>query len=188
MAQETILLTRSLEQTALIGAATREYNAVPLPTAEFLEHNLRSVRASIQGKSSTVNIIDDKNAETTARAKDVFKSFQTSKPIQRTQLNKAARIPRNELIDMLHAAFDEWKYWPLKTLKARVQQPEAYLKEVLSDMAVLIKSGPRAGTWMRKSSFEDVGRDLSGQIEDAAPPAPDEDGDDDVEEEMEDVF
>lgn len=175
------------KQTALIGAVTREYNAVPLPTAEFLEYNRQSVRQSIQGKQSTVNIIDDKNAETAARAKDVFKGFNTSKPLQRTQLNKAARIPRNELIDMLHTCFDQYTYWPMKALKKTTKQPEAYLKEVLADMAVLIKGGSFAGNWKRSANFEAMGRDLSGRIEDAAPPG-DDDGDDDLEEEMEDVI
>lgn len=175
------------EQTALIGAATREYNAVPLPTAEFLEFNRQSVRKSIQGKQSSVNIIDDKNAETSARAKDVFKGFYTNKPQQRTQLNKAARIPRNELIDMLHECFDQYAYWPMKALKRHTKQPEAYLKEVLQDMAVLIKGGSFAGNWKRNSNFDTVGRDLSGQIDDAAPPG-DDDGDDDGDEDMEDVI
>ena len=42
---------------------------------------------------------------------------------------------------MLHKCFQEYKYWSLKALKARVRQPEAYLKETLLKIATLVKTG-----------------------------------------------
>ena len=59
----------------------------------------------------------------------------------RNQDNKTARIPQNELLDLLYECFQEYKYWSLKALKARVRQPEAYLKDTLLKIATLVKSG-----------------------------------------------
>jgi transcription initiation factor TFIIF subunit beta len=64
-----------------------------------------------------------------------------------TQDNKAARIPERDLIDILYGLFKQWKYWKLKDLRAATKQPEAYLKQVLSTIAVLITSGSFSGTW-----------------------------------------
>lgn len=69
---------------------------------------------------------------------------QEAKP---KNLDKAHRLPRNELLDLLFAAFQEAVYWRLKSLKQRTQQPEAYLKEILGEIGVLVKRGPYVGCW-----------------------------------------
>ena len=69
---------------------------------------------------------------------------QEAKP---KNLDKAHRLPRNELLDLLFPLFAEHTYWRLKTLKQRTQQPEAYLKEVLGEIGVLVKRGPYVGCW-----------------------------------------
>jgi transcription initiation factor TFIIF subunit beta len=114
----------------------------------------------------------------------MFKSFIRPATATRTQTNKAARIPKNELIDALHACFDEYSYWSMKALKGRTRQPEAYLKEVLQEIAVLVKAGPFASTWKRMSMYE---KNVEGQKEEAAPEQVGGDDDDD-DEEMENVI
>jgi transcription initiation factor TFIIF subunit beta len=69
------------------------------------------------------------------------------------QENKAARIPKNELIDMLHKLFDDFEYWPMREIKQKTKQPEAYLKETLSDIADLVKSGSFASCWKRHAEY-----------------------------------
>jgi transcription initiation factor TFIIF subunit beta len=71
----------------------------------------------------------------------------------------------------------------MKALKARTKQPEAYLKEVLQEIAMLVKSGTFASTWKRQGVYDD----REAQDKTMAPGG--EDGDDDDEEmEMEDVI
>ena len=41
------------------------------------------------------------------------------------QNNKATRIPKNELLDLLFKCFQEYAYWSLKGLREYVKQPEA---------------------------------------------------------------
>src|SRR5271169_2152743 len=42
------------------------------------------------------------------------------------QNNKATRIPKNELLDLLFKCFQEYAYWSLKGLREYVKQPEVY--------------------------------------------------------------
>jgi len=59
-------------------------------------------------------------------------------------------MPQNELLDLVYQCFREYKYWPFKALKARLRQPEAYLKQTLEMVAHLVKSGDFAMTWELK--------------------------------------
>ena len=76
---------------------------------------------------------------------------QATKPVKgKAQENKTTRMPQNELLDLVYQCFREYKYWPFKTLKARLRQPEAYLKQTLEMVAHLVKSGDFAMTWELK--------------------------------------
>jgi transcription initiation factor TFIIF subunit beta len=77
-----------------------------------------------------------------------------------------ARIPRNQLLDLLFAFFREQPYWRLQDLRQRTQQPEAYLKEVLSDIATLNRAGEHASMWELKPNF--VEADAKGEAGQAA--------------------
>lgn len=68
----------------------------------------------------------------------------------------------------------------MKALRQRTQQPDAYLRQTLEEIAVLNKSGKFANNY----SLSDAYRDRSA---DAKLEAAQEDDDDDDEEEMEDV-
>ena len=86
-------------------------------------------------------------------------------------------MPQNELLDLIMQCFREYKYWPLKALKDRLRQPEAYLKSTLENVAQLIRQGPFAMKWqlkpdMRVSNLADI--DDSYDMRDEV--APDIDG------------
>lgn len=66
-----------------------------------------------------------------------------------------ARMPRNQLLDMLFGLFRERDHWPIKQLREKLQQPEVYLKDVLNDIATLHRSGEHNGTWELKEAFKD---------------------------------
>lgn len=105
-------------------------------------------------------------------------------------------MPENELIDLLHRCFQEYRHWSLSSLKARTNQPEAYLREVLNNIAFLPKSGPFNGLWQLNTDVqgeipadmddEDVKRTIAPEFDGG-----DNDGnddDDDAELEMEDAL
>lgn len=58
---------------------------------------------------------------------------------------------------MLFGLFREREFWSVKTLRERTQQPEAYLKEVLSEIATMHRSGEHNGTWELKANFKGDG-------------------------------
>jgi len=173
------------KQTSLVGHATRQYNANPLETKEYKDFSAQRIKQAIQGSYTTTiitkdtDVTDVKNQNT---LNDRFKNFIRPIGKPKPQLNKAARVSRAELIDILHSCFDEFQYWPMKALKARTKQPEQYLKEVLGDIAHLVKSGSFASTWQRQAIF-DKDRDTTSRQVEADVGDAESDG-----EEMEDVF
>lgn len=66
-------------------------------------------------------------------------------------------MPRNQLLDELFRHFQERERWSIKVLRDRTQQPEAYLKEVLGEIADLNRSGEFNGTWELKPNFRGEG-------------------------------
>jgi transcription initiation factor TFIIF subunit beta len=73
------------------------------------------------------------------------------------QNERMTRMPRNQLLDALFALFREREQWPIKLLREKTQQPEVYLKEVLSEIASLHRSGEFNGTWELMPSFKGDG-------------------------------
>ncbi len=108
------------------------------------------------------------------------------------QANKAVRIPENLLLDQIMKCFERFDFWPLRSLKADLNQPEAYLKEVLERVAILTRSGIYVGTYQLQPSFKDTTKYNFGNVkaEQAPEVASDFGGTDDDEEnvKMEDVF
>ncbi|KAF2679383.1 transcription initiation factor IIF [Lentithecium fluviatile CBS 122367] len=168
------------KQTTLLGSATRQYLAQPLSTREFIAFDAARHKQAIQGANLHTNIVDHINElNEMGNAQNSFNSFIRPAVPRKSQLNKAARIPRNELIDQLHKCFDKYAYWPMKSLKQETKQPEAYLKEVLGDIAMLVKSGPFASCWARSGNY--------GNAIAERPPDADTLDSGDEEDEMEDV-
>ncbi|KAI6780179.1 Transcription initiation factor IIF subunit beta-like protein [Emericellopsis cladophorae] len=96
---------------------------------------------------------------------------------------KAARLPKNELLDLLFQNFNEYQYHSMKSLRQRTQQPEAWLREVLDEIAVLIKAGPFANRYKLIDSYADRGTTQGNVAEEA-----NEEDEEEEEEEMEDVI
>jgi transcription initiation factor TFIIF subunit beta len=67
------------------------------------------------------------------------------------------RMPRNQLLDVLFAVFRDREQWPIKLLREKTQQPEVYLKEVLSEIATFHRNGEFNGTWELVPSFKGDG-------------------------------
>ncbi|CAG8495446.1 4521_t:CDS:2 [Acaulospora morrowiae] len=70
-----------------------------------------------------------------------------------TMEQKTTRIPKHELLDLLFGAFSRYMYWSFRGLKDYAKQPESYLKEVLSEIAVLDKKGPYNNCYHLKPEY-----------------------------------
>lgn len=74
--------------------------------------------------------------------------------LKRNTTEKFARMPRNELLDMLFECFEEYPYWSIKGLRTKVQQPEVYLREVLMEIADYHRVGPYASLWSLNKTYQ----------------------------------
>jgi transcription initiation factor TFIIF subunit beta len=121
---------------------------------------------------------------------DLIKSKQ--KP-GKGAFERMARMPRNQLLDLIFSLFRETPRWGIKPLREKTQQPEAYLKEVLSEVAWLHRSGEFNGMWELKENFKEEGvkgenvPSSSGLGGEDMKMDEDEDDDDDDDEDMEEV-
>ncbi|KAG8835463.1 hypothetical protein FRC17_003030 [Serendipita sp. 399] len=69
------------------------------------------------------------------------------------QFERMARMAKNDLLDALFHHFRQKTHWFLKDLRQLVQQPEIYLREVLSEIAILEKSGPNNGMYRLTDNY-----------------------------------
>ena len=111
------------------------------------------------------------------------------KPVRKATDNKAHRMAQGDLQSRLFECFGQHEYWSMKAFREKLQQPEAYLKEVLDGIAVMNKSGPFNGKWSLKPEYKNAVKEgASGVAAEGAGGEGDGDGgDDDDEVEMEDV-
>ncbi|GLB43460.1 putative transcription initiation factor IIF, beta subunit [Lyophyllum shimeji] len=83
--------------------------------------------------------------------------IKTKPKFPKGTFERMARMPRNQLLDQIFALFRDQPRWGIKTLRERTQQPEVYLKEVLSEVAFLHRSGEYNGLWELKDNFKEAG-------------------------------
>jgi transcription initiation factor TFIIF subunit beta len=85
---------------------------------------------------------------------------------------KTTRMPKNELMDLLFTAFEQYPYWSFKGLVEYVKQPQTYLKDVLAEICNFIKKGPYTAKYQLKPEFAGgAGRSTGGSSSSSARPA-----------------
>ena len=172
--------------TILAGKVKHECNLRPVFTEKYRkrvrarhrEVNTRSrqikmIEEVTSGRGS-VNMLSSGVANTSAFSDLVVRIFarlfgifrligcvpqKTKQKPAKGQFERMARIPKNQLLDLLFKLFAERETWPIKLLREKTQQPEAFLKETLSDIAFLHRSGEHNGTWELKENFKEGVRD-----------------------------
>lgn len=187
------LSSRKTRITALTGTVTNETSLQPqrrpaapasgsmaagqsrsLLTPEYREI-IRQRRQQSSQPRRTVLLMDDADAGTNnmlaagvgkghvkSRAANIVMAASQSRSKEPPE--KFARMPRNELLDLLFSLFDRYKHWSLKRLREETQQPYVYLREVLSTIADQHHNGPYAGSWSLKREFSEAQRDGSSAM------------------------
>lgn len=196
-----------LERTALVGTVYHECNVVPsLSDPNYTR--VISQRRQLQEDEprQKVTLLSEPPGVTTGAFSQTLRGQSNTfmkaqkKESKAASEGKATRIPRNELLDMLFKLFETYEYWSLKGLKERTKQPEVYLKEVLDEIAILIKKGPYSMKYSLKPEFKNRKQEGTGGDPDdpegldsasaggnAGEGNPDDDDDDDENLEMENV-
>lgn len=81
-------------------------------------------------------------------AKAILQKNRKDKNLKKTRKDKDDL--KNDIFDL----FSEKKFWTTKELVDKLDQPENYLKEVLSEICNYIKSGPKKGSFELKEQYE----------------------------------
>ncbi|KAI1324036.1 transcription initiation factor IIF, beta subunit-domain-containing protein [Xylariaceae sp. FL0255] len=183
------------KKTILAARFRHEVNCQPVMTPET-QHIMRTMTSDMMKPKVTTTIVKsfDPNGVIQAGAhvsNDKFSNLVRTAPepkkAKKQKEEKAARLPQSELRDRLFNCFEQFTYWPLKAFKQTLNQPEAWLRENLEELAVLHKSGRFANHWELKPEYK---RASAQSLEDAPPiqDAADSDDDDDDNIKMEDVL
>ncbi|KAL8679630.1 MAG: hypothetical protein Q9186_004091 [Xanthomendoza sp. 1 TL-2023] len=169
------------KQTALIGQIQTEVNCLPVENTEYKRVMDARAKEALSKPRRETKMVDRVYAPTGLRQANAFETGFTkmAKPLAgKGQHFKATRIARNDLIDQVFASFKEHRYWKLGVMKERLKQPETYLKEVLEEVAELIKSGPFANHWQLNPHYQKIMKDLDLEVAPSTEVAGDSEGDD----------
>jgi len=158
--------------TILAGKVKHECNLRPVFTEKYRRRMRERVRKAntpqrqiklidevTPGGRGDINMLSSGVSNTTG-----FSDLIKSKPKPaKGQFERMARIPKNQLLDLLFKLFQEKEIWSIKVLREKTQQPEAYLKEVLSEIAFLHRSGDYNGLWELRENFREDGIKPDGE-------------------------
>ncbi|MCJ1332291.1 hypothetical protein MMC10_008983 [Thelotrema lepadinum] len=155
------------KKTALTGKVATEVNCLPVENQDFWKvinernrQDLKPVRETILLPGLGIHgsgALDPAALGPTGNLDNFIKT--AAPPKAKGQDNKTARIPQNELLDMITNCFKEYRYWHLKDLRDKLRQPETYLKQTLEIVAQQVKVGTHANTWQLKRELRDLGLD-----------------------------
>ncbi|RDA93091.1 hypothetical protein CP533_4114 [Ophiocordyceps camponoti-saundersi (nom. inval.)] len=152
---------------------------------KLLDAELSKSKLQIISRNSASSIMNPGTANAAQWGGNFIKNAaQQAKP-KKGEMFKAARIPKNQLLDLIFDCFRHYQYWSMKALRQKLQQPDSYLRQVLEEVAVLHKSGRFANHYGLSDAYKDKAGDDAK--EEAADDGGDGDDDDD-EEELEDVL
>ncbi|CRG91658.1 transcription initiation factor TFIIF beta subunit [Talaromyces islandicus] len=148
------------KQTAIAGKVADEFNCMPVENAEYQRLSEAKALEALKPKNK---VLYRPNLEQTGpnvrevAAGKIGGFVQPLKPVKpRAQENKATRRERNILLDEIFGLFREYTHWKFADIKARLNQPEQYLKETLEMVAHLVRSGDFAMTWELKPEAKEA--------------------------------
>jgi transcription initiation factor TFIIF subunit beta len=69
---------------------------------------------------------------------------------------KRERLPKEDVMNILFAAFEKYSYWNLKGLVQHSDQPVSYLKEILNEICIFNQRGPYKNMYQLKPEYKKV--------------------------------
>lgn len=165
------------KQTALAPPIAHEAVANPVDDDSSLDFFKHSYNAALNGanKATFSNSVRGLTWHPGANAPNIAFGTMTSKPgkgrgSKKDVKDKAVRMEKVELLDAIQNCFREYSYWSSKALRNRLHQPEAYIKETLEEIAVLVKGGDFISTYKLKPDYQRLNEMQAGVIKDEMAP------------------
>ena len=150
---------------SITGTVQFEFHATPVIDDDYRSIMRKRKEMSESGARST-QIIEAKGELQSVQ--NVSKKFLDSASIQapsamivhkkrRAEDFRRDRLPREELVELLFKAYQKKEHWSLKEIQEVVNQPVAYLKEILAELCVYIPRGPYKNLYQLKAEYKQVG-------------------------------
>ncbi|KIW38119.1 uncharacterized protein PV06_10080 [Exophiala oligosperma] len=171
------------KQTSVTGTVAREFEAVPVKNDEYFVIENKKAEQMLRPPDRDTAVFDPRKDPSkhhiplmtmTDRA-NALKNAQARKQAQKD--NRAARVDKHVLIDKLLDLFKQHRIWGLRDLKAKVNQPETYLRQTLDEIAFMWKAGDFNGKWELKDEYKSSDPRLQNPTGVVAPKAEDSDMD-----------
>ncbi|KAF8491105.1 transcription initiation factor IIF, beta subunit-domain-containing protein [Gautieria morchelliformis] len=115
---------------------------------------IKMIEDSLPGGRGNINMLSSGANQRTGSFDSLVRTSKSARASGQ-QHERFARMPQNQLLDALFGLFRENGFWSVKDLRLKTEQPEAYLKETLGQIATLHRSGPHNGLWELMSNFKD---------------------------------
>jgi transcription initiation factor TFIIF subunit beta len=178
-------------QTALAPPVHHEAIANPIEDDTTLNLFAQSYKSALAAGNKT-KFIGSQRVRHPGQDNDSFAfGSLTSKPgkgKKKAPKEKAVRMDKDKLLDAIRNCFTEYQYWSLRALRMRLNQPEAYIKEMLDDVATLVKSGDFVQNYKLKAEYQRLNEmDEAGVKPEVAPEKMEEESDEGTGDEMDDA-
>ncbi|KAF8415286.1 transcription initiation factor IIF, beta subunit-domain-containing protein [Terfezia claveryi] len=149
------------KKTALVGTVVHEATVMTPEGDEKYKRLIVEAHKKAMEPKKTVTVLEGPVGGnllapgTTGGSTGNFDTFirKDKEKEKKTTDQKSTRMERAQLLDALFGCFKQYTAWSIKGLKQRLGQPEAYLKEVLGEIAVLHKSGRFALKYTLKPEY-----------------------------------
>ncbi|OAA56617.1 transcription initiation factor beta subunit [Niveomyces insectorum RCEF 264] len=145
-------------KTTVSGRIRHELNCAPVknPESDFILNE--RARAAMVPKAQVkfgdaskpeFRIIGSGGIANHTYASDFIKTAQAPPKVKKVE-TKTARMPENDLLDLIFHCFARFRFWSMRALRAEIPQPEIYLRQTLEKVADLHRSGRFANNWELK--------------------------------------
>ncbi|KAI9057199.1 hypothetical protein FKP32DRAFT_1669732 [Trametes sanguinea] len=186
---------RRRRQIALAGMVTHHCNLRSVLSERLSQRvKARSVEANTPRRQTIMVDHGAWRSRMAASARGERRPFLMAGGCKKTKgpRDLMTRLPRAALLDMLFRLFEAQTRWTFKALRERTQQPEAYLKEILAEIAYTHKTGQHRGLWELSAIYKykaSILHESSGQAGRGTDLLSGEGGDEsDDDSDMEDLF
>lgn len=146
------------KQTAIAGIVEKALECVPVKNAEFYVLEAEETKSKLKIPERPQAIFGKSGNRqpqymlSQSERKKITQAGQAKK--QKAKDDRSARVSRADLIDKLLQCFKTHRIWGLRDLKAVVNQPEQYVREVLQEIAFMWKSGDWNGKYELKDEYK----------------------------------
>lgn len=135
------------------GIVHNEATISPIVDDHYRKIMQKRTLAASKPRRQTQVLDENSEKEAFRMTSNESNSFVMQPIRKKTVQEKRERLPREEVISLIFQAYEKYEYWNFSGLVDYTNQPQTYLKEILSEVGQLNKRGSYVGMWQLKPEF-----------------------------------